>query len=129
MSDKPIHHIIEDNEALVEECARLQSEVERLRGRCGDLESENKYLRARDDSLISFLVNEAGLDMVSVKAACGHIPNEDAWLLRKQADAVEPAIRTALRNLGNADLSEEDIERFAEDYAQRLRHQAAESEK
>lgn len=38
-----------------------------------------------------------------------------------RVDAVGPAIRTALRNFGNADIDEEDIQHFAEDYAQRIR--------
>ena len=54
---------------------------------------------------------------------------QKAMILRKQAEAVEPAIRTALHNLGNADITEEDIRVFAEQYAQRLRNQADELEK
>lgn len=54
---------------------------------------------------------------------------QKAMVLRKQAEAVEPAIRTALRNLGNAHITESDISRFAEDYAQRLLQQAADIEK
>jgi hypothetical protein len=52
----------------------------------------------------------------------------DAFILRKQAKAVEPAIRTALRNLGNPDISEDDIAKFASDYATRLRQQADQQE-
>lgn len=98
-----------------DELTRLKSEVERLRGRLAELEDvvENYEALKRMHRLDNY-------------------PNElaaKAWLLRKQAEAVEPAIRTALRNLGNADLTEEDIDQFAYDYAQRLRQQADEAEK
>jgi len=52
----------------------------------------------------------------------------EAETLRKQADAAEEAIVCALRTVGNVDPFEVNIHKFANDYAQRLRQQAAELE-
>jgi cell division septum initiation protein DivIVA len=47
-------------------------------------------------------------------------------LATHDADVAKSAIRTALRNLGNADLNEKDIADFADSYANQLRQQAKE---
>jgi hypothetical protein len=47
-------------------------------------------------------------------------------LATHDADVAKSAIRTALRNLGNADLNEKDIADFADSYANQLLQQAKE---
>jgi len=92
------------------------------------LEGMNSHLKAESEALRERLENYEALKRMH---RLDNYPNElsaKAWLLRKQAEAVEPAIRTALRNLGNADISEDDIARFASGYAARIRQQANEQE-
>ena len=86
----------------------MKAAKEEAEVRVAELEAEALYLRARDDSLVDFLCNESGVDIVSVKAACGHIPNEDAWLLRKQAEAVEVLAKRFQDAADKADRADED---------------------
>lgn len=51
-----------------------------------------------------------------------------SWLLRKQAEAVVPAIMVTAREFGRPDITYSAVRMFAEDYAQRLRQQADELE-
>ena len=72
--------------------------------------------------------DEHGAVASKASEICSHDSPDTAYLLRKQAEAAESAIRVALRNLGNVGLHEEDIDQFAYDYAQRLRQRATELE-
>ena len=95
--------------------------LEQAQARVAEMEAENKALRERMDNLTTALVSHIGWESEQ--------PQMKAFILHKQAEAVESAIKTALRNLGNADLYEEDIDQFAFNYANHLRQQADELEK
>jgi hypothetical protein len=105
-------------------CNGLRAKLEQAEARVAELEAEALYLRARDDALVDFLCNESGVDLVSVKAACGHIPIEDAWLLRKQAEAVEAFVEPYYRTPFTRGIVMD-----GQEYAQRLRQQADEAER
>ena len=110
----------------------MKAAKEKAEARVAKLEAEALYLRARDDALVDFLCNESGVDLVSVKAACGHIPREDAWLLRKQAEAVEHEarlIRDAAQSDPKRKLTMNAVAKVLTDNAQRLRQQADEAER
>lgn len=125
----------EQNEALLIERDHLRQQLETERARVAEHEEEMELFTAVAVMICQQESNEWDSDRVQTHKdyaeVCGQriaklTPvNAKAWLLRKQAEAVEPAIRTALRNLGNADITEEDIKAFAYHYAQRLRTQAA----
>ena len=97
-----------------DEIARLQSEVERLRGRCKELEADQQFAKG------TLLCPEWAKSQVLIK----------------QAEAVEDAAKEIRQDPVNSQSAwgrgwldgRESAARMAEDYAQRLRQQAAESE-
>lgn len=146
MRDLPPHRTMQDDEIdrlkaqlkEYEEKGRVLMDISRdLKGRVTELEefvadTATACQRSLDPDWVPDWVTEALAPLAErCRALLGDDPEEyeSAWLLRKQAEAVEPAIRTALRSLGNADLSEDDIADFAESYAQRLHQQADDIEK
>jgi len=119
-------------DSLAEKLNTARSEVERLQGRCGELEHLIRYAQVESG------VCMCGDEIESHNQASGHSPvdiwdyaaekalegTSEAWLLRKQAEAVEEAARL-MDAAGNAF----DAKFAASDYAQRLRQQADEAEK
>lgn len=109
---------------LKDEITRLQSEVERLRARVAQLEL------AALDAIQAMPGGQAKADL---RDAYDEDTPATAWLLRKQAEAVEAWAKD--QNLPpDEDLTEvgwhaKRIYERANDYAQRLRQQAAEIEK
>ena len=95
--------------------------AERAQARVAELEYALSYLREPWD-LGQILGAETRRRVEFADAALAG-NKTDAWLLRKQAEAVDEAIVYALRAVGNVDPFEVDIHKFAHDYAQRLRPQ------
>lgn len=93
------------------ECEDLRQQLAKSEARVAELEADNEHQRERRN------------------AARDCIQKMKAESLRKQADAAEEAIVCALRTVGNVDPFEVNIHKFANDYAQRLRQQADESER
>lgn len=127
-TDRPAHkNIIRE---AVGEITLLRVEVERLRGRCAELESGlegiancaygyNHPKAQTADEAASWMNGEA-------MRLLGD-PQPSAWLLRKQAEAFEvEAQRVRENSAGNCDPL---YSTCLEDSAQRLRQQAAEIEK
>lgn len=109
MSDRPLNHILEDNEGLAYECARLDRECKELRQQLEQAQARVAELEAK--------AMQVGIDY------------SQAHILRKQAEAAEEAIVFALRTAGNVDPFEVNMHKFANDYAQRLRQQADDTQK
>lgn len=120
------------------EITRLQSEVERLRGRCGELEEFSAFAqqtaeRELDPDYVPprtaeamFALLEASRQITGEVEACDY---ENPWLLRKQAEAVERATLICRRDGIRPEVSTASCPVYAlKDYAQRLRQQAAENE-
>lgn len=104
-----------------EELTRLQSEVERLRGRCGELV---EYADGPGE-----LAGDYNWEMLKANTNVSQ-----AWLLRKQAEAVE-SMCAQWKDEAHWIINETHANyqrhyaKAGHGYAQRLRQQAAESEK
>lgn len=103
---------------LREEITRLQSEVERLRGRCAELES------VLGSAWASHCLE--AVDWVDQAKEVLSRSDSASWLLRKQAEAVEAA--TTKCQIKSATDDSKCYSAALQDYAQRLRQQAAESD-
>ncbi|WP_342632193.1 hypothetical protein [Marinobacter alkaliphilus] len=90
--------------------------------RCNDLRAKLEQAEAQSEALRQELQNQ-----LTAQWKVG-VDYAEAFILRKQAEAVEEAVVYALRTVGNVDPFEVDIHRFANDYAQLLRQQADEAE-
>ena len=129
MSDKTDYRKLAQE--LTEGCRDLMDHIV-IKHVSGILEEMHSLVREQKELRQQLAESEARVAELEATLYHGNLEREKcqkAMILRKQAEAVEPAIRTALHNLGNADITEEDIRVFAEQYAQRLRNQADELEK
>lgn len=102
MSDRPIHHIIEDNEGLAFECARLDRELtaakddaQRLRGRVSELEEALRPFAAEaefvpDDAVdihLNYMMD--GAEVLERAGFTAQSIHRAAQRLRTQADELE----------------------------------------
>lgn len=132
MSDRPIAHIIEDNEGLALECARLDKEI-------ADLRQQLEQAEARADACqqeAQIWKQEARTQAATVaeiyQELTGKTGEPGDWhgarpvkaaVLRKQAEAVKAL------NLPMGIRCGDDPHDVIDDEAQRLRQQADESQK
>ena len=91
--------------------------------------AENEALRARvaqleTAALSAVQLMPGGQAKAALRDAYDAEESAEAWLLRKQAEAVVPAIMVTAQEFGRPDIVYSAMRMFAEDYAQRLHTQA-----
>lgn len=89
-------------------------------------ENEARVAQLEIAALNAVQLMPGGQAKADLRDVCDAEESAEAWLFRKQAEAVVPAIMVTGREFGRGDLTYSALRMFAEDYVQRLRQQGGE---